>query len=81
MSRAHRIGQTSAVNVYRLVTSASVEEDVLERAKRKMVLDHLVIQVRVAVGVVVGGLVGGWGLGLGRGWRLRLRCVLLPLEV
>jgi SNF2 family DNA or RNA helicase len=47
MSRAHRIGQTSAVNVYRLVTSASVEEDVLERAKRKMVLDHLVIQVRV----------------------------------
>ena len=50
MSRAHRIGQTSAVNVYRLVTSASVEEDVLERAKRKMVLDHLVIQVGAAGG-------------------------------
>jgi chromodomain-helicase-DNA-binding protein 1 len=26
------------------VTSGSVEEDILERAKRKMVLDHLVIQ-------------------------------------
>ena len=28
----------------RFVTSGSVEEDILERAKRKMVLDHLVIQ-------------------------------------
>lgn len=27
-----------------LVTSGSVEEDILERAKKKMVLDHLVIQ-------------------------------------
>ncbi|MEW5309897.1 MAG: hypothetical protein WDW38_001742 [Sanguina aurantia] len=44
MSRAHRIGQTSTVNIYRFVTSCSVEEDILERAKRKMVLDHLVIQ-------------------------------------
>lgn len=44
MSRAHRIGQKDIVNIYRLVTSGSVEEDILERAKRKMVLDHLVIQ-------------------------------------
>ncbi|GIL73203.1 hypothetical protein Vretifemale_3383 [Volvox reticuliferus] len=44
MSRAHRIGQTETVNIYRFVTSGSVEEDILERAKRKMVLDHLVIQ-------------------------------------
>ncbi len=44
MSRAHRIGQTETVNIYRFVTSSSVEEDILERAKRKMVLDHLVIQ-------------------------------------
>ena len=29
---------------HRFVTSGSVEEDILERAKRKMVLDHLVIQ-------------------------------------
>lgn len=32
------------VSVYRLVTKNSVEEDIVERAKRKMVLDHLVIQ-------------------------------------
>ncbi|XP_074582487.1 protein CHROMATIN REMODELING 5 [Curcuma longa] len=44
MSRAHRIGQQEVVNIYRFVTSRSVEEDILERAKKKMVLDHLVIQ-------------------------------------
>lgn len=44
MSRAHRIGQKEIVNIYRLVASGSVEEDILERAKRKMVLDHVVIQ-------------------------------------
>ncbi|KAL1832124.1 hypothetical protein ACET3Z_001775 [Daucus carota] len=44
MSRAHRIGQQDVVNIYRFVTSKSVEEDILERAKKKMVLDHLVIQ-------------------------------------
>lgn len=44
MSRAHRIGQKSHVNIYRLVTMGSVEQDILERAKRKMVLDHVIIQ-------------------------------------
>merc|ERR1719284_354720 len=44
MARAHRIGQKEQVNVYRLVTKSSVEEDIIERAKKKMVLDHLVIQ-------------------------------------
>ena len=34
----------SQVNIYRLVTKNSVEEDIIERAKKKMVLDHLVIQ-------------------------------------
>lgn len=32
------------VSVYRLMIKGSVEEDIVERAKRKMVLDHLVIQ-------------------------------------
>lgn len=32
------------VSVYRLVTKGSVEENIVERAKKKMVLDHLVIQ-------------------------------------
>merc|ERR1712228_851181 len=43
-ARAHRIGQKEQVNVYRLVTKNSVEEEIIERAKKKMVLDHLVIQ-------------------------------------
>jgi chromodomain-helicase-DNA-binding protein 1 len=43
-SRAHRIGQTKVVNIYRLISKGTVEEDILERAKKKMVLDHLVIQ-------------------------------------
>lgn len=30
--------------IYRLVCKDSVEENILERAKKKMVLDHLVIQ-------------------------------------
>ncbi|KAL5259223.1 hypothetical protein ACHWQZ_G009620 [Mnemiopsis leidyi] len=44
MARAHRIGQKKQVNIYRLVTKNSVEEDIIERAKKKMILDHLVIQ-------------------------------------
>uniref|UniRef100_A0A672QFU5 Uncharacterized protein n=1 Tax=Sinocyclocheilus grahami TaxID=75366 RepID=A0A672QFU5_SINGR len=43
-ARAHRIGQKKQVNIYRLVTKGSVEEEIIERAKKKMVLDHLVIQ-------------------------------------
>ena len=44
MARAHRIGQTRDVNVYRLVTRDTVEEEVLERAKNKMILEYLTIQ-------------------------------------
>ncbi|KAG6378136.1 chromodomain-helicase DNA-binding protein [Boletus reticuloceps] len=40
MARAHRIGQKSHVSVYRFVSKDTMEEDVLERAKKKMVLDH-----------------------------------------
>lgn len=32
------------MNIYRLVTKNSIEENIIERAKQKMVLDHLVIQ-------------------------------------
>ncbi|KAL8733731.1 MAG: hypothetical protein Q9166_001924 [cf. Caloplaca sp. 2 TL-2023] len=47
MARAHRIGQTKPVTVYRLVTGASVEEEVLERAKNKILLEQLAIDVGV----------------------------------
>lgn len=44
MSRAHRIGQTKSVNVYRFVTKGTMEEDIIERAKRKMVLEYCIIK-------------------------------------
>ncbi|KAJ3012364.1 UNVERIFIED_CONTAM: hypothetical protein HDU68_001243 [Siphonaria sp. JEL0065] len=44
MARAHRIGQKNVVNVYRLVSKDTIEEDVLERAKRKMVLEYCIIK-------------------------------------
>ena len=42
--RAHRIGQTKPVNVFRLVIDESVEEKIVERAEAKLYLDALVIQ-------------------------------------
>ena len=44
MDRAHRIGQTKQVIVYRFVTDNAIEEKVLERAAQKLRLDQLVIQ-------------------------------------
>ena len=44
MSRAHRIGQTETVNIYRFLTSGTVEEDILERAKQKAIYQYLHIQ-------------------------------------
>ena len=44
MDRAHRIGQTKPVTVYRLVTKDTVEERMLERAELKLRLDAMVIQ-------------------------------------
>eukprot|EP00026_Physarum_polycephalum_P008980 Phypoly_transcript_09087.p1 GENE.Phypoly_transcript_09087~~Phypoly_transcript_09087.p1 ORF type:complete len:223 (+),score=41.14 Phypoly_transcript_09087:703-1371(+) len=42
--RAHRIGQTKPVVVYRLVTGGTVEERILQRAKGKLRLENLVIK-------------------------------------
>jgi SWI/SNF-related matrix-associated actin-dependent regulator of chromatin subfamily A member 5 len=44
MDRAHRIGQTKQVYVFRFVTEMAIEEKVLERAAQKLRLDQLVIQ-------------------------------------
>ncbi|KAK0527865.1 chromatin remodeling complex Adenosinetriphosphatase [Tilletia horrida] len=44
MDRAHRIGQTKQVYVFRFVTDSSVEERILERAAQKLRLDQIVIQ-------------------------------------
>ncbi|KAH9813267.1 hypothetical protein DFH28DRAFT_365337 [Melampsora americana] len=44
ISRAHRFGQKKPVNVFKLMTSASAEERIVQTGKKKLVLDHLVIQ-------------------------------------
>lgn len=43
-SRAHRIGQSNKVMIYRFVTRNSVEERVTQVAKKKMMLTHLVVR-------------------------------------
>merc|ERR1712142_638916 len=56
IARAHRIGQKQEVKIFRLVASCSVDEDIIHRAKNKMVLDHLVIQSMDTTGKsVIGG--------------------------
>ncbi|KAG0051732.1 hypothetical protein BGZ83_003350 [Gryganskiella cystojenkinii] len=42
--RAHRIGQTKEVRIFRLVTEKSVEEHILARAQYKLEIDGKVIQ-------------------------------------
>lgn len=44
IDRAHRIGQTRSVLIYRFVTDGTVEEKIVERAAKKLKIDHLVIQ-------------------------------------
>nr|CAD2138859.1 unnamed protein product [Meloidogyne enterolobii] len=44
MDRAHRIGQTKQVYVFRFVTENSVEERIIEKAEMKLRLDNIVIQ-------------------------------------
>ena len=42
--RAHRIGQTKAVRILRLITEKSVEEAIESRARAKLSVDQKVIQ-------------------------------------
>lgn len=42
--RAHRIGQTKEVRVFRLICAGSIEVKILERANRKLQIDAQVIQ-------------------------------------
>ena len=44
IDRAHRIGQIKQVTIYRFVTEGTVEEKIVERAAKKLKIDHLIIQ-------------------------------------
>ncbi|CAJ0921046.1 14852_t:CDS:10 [Entrophospora sp. SA101] len=43
MDRAHRLGQTKQVTVYRLITKGTIEERILQRAKQKDEIQRVVI--------------------------------------
>ncbi len=47
MARAHRIGQKSHVMVYRFVSKDTIEEEVLERARKKMILEYAIISLGI----------------------------------
>lgn len=42
--RCHRIGQTRTVNIYRLITSKTIEENIFKKSIQKRELSHLVIE-------------------------------------
>lgn len=44
LSRAHRIGQNKKVLVFTLMTPNSVEQKILEVGKKKLLLDHIVVE-------------------------------------
>jgi chromodomain-helicase-DNA-binding protein 1 len=50
MARAHRIGQKNPVSIYRLVSKDTVEEEILERARNKLMLEFITIQRGVTDG-------------------------------
>ncbi|KAL8475219.1 hypothetical protein ACS0TY_031582 [Phlomoides rotata] len=43
MARAHRLGQTNKVMIYRLILRGTIEERMMQMTKKKMVLEHLVV--------------------------------------
>ncbi|MCE2056244.1 hypothetical protein HAX54_044342 [Datura stramonium] len=43
MARAHRLGQTNKVMIFRLITRGTIEERMMQMTKKKMILEHLVV--------------------------------------
>ena len=59
MGRVHRIGQTKKVHVYRLVSSGTVEERMIERAEKKLLLEMVNQETGGDVGEKARGLSAG----------------------
>jgi SNF2 family DNA or RNA helicase len=55
MERAHRIGQTKPVRIFRLVVRKSVEERMVSRAHKKLFLNDMVAEKQQPGGSVSGG--------------------------
>ena len=46
MDRAHRLGQTKQVTVYRLICQGTIEERILQRAKEKSEVGDLLLGLK-----------------------------------
>lgn len=54
MDRAHRLGQTKQVTVYRLICKGTIEERILQRAREKSeVNDHILFPHRIVVKCII----------------------------
>lgn len=75
-ARCHRIGQSKAVKVYRLITRNSYEREMFDKASLKLGLDKAVLQDINRKGSTNGvGWLSEWGCR-----RLCGRALLLPLR-
>lgn len=78
-ARCHRIGQSKAVKVYRLITRNSYEREMFDKASLKLGLDKAVLQDINRKGSTNGvGSLSEWDLEEGRCCE---RALLLPLQV
>ncbi|KAJ1430441.1 SNF2 family N-terminal domain-containing protein [Ochromonadaceae sp. CCMP2298] len=92
--RAHRIGQTREVHIYRLVSESTVEENILQKAKQKRHLDFLVMTegnfsadsiysssgLKDVLGLEGGAEEGGAGAGAGAQDSARMEAAMLAAE-
>ncbi len=63
--RCHRLGQTKPVSVYRMITKASVDQNIYDLSQRKLRLDHAVLD-----GIVKRSAGGGGAGGRGEAQRV-----------
>jgi hypothetical protein len=65
MDRAHRLGQTKQVTVYRLICKGSIEERILQRAREKSEVSrgqNMCCHLKIIIIIIIGNatLCGSW---------------------